>query len=185
MSKIIATEFLSLDGVMEAPGPDHDFAKAGWTMAYGNAEVFALKEEELLEARALLLGRVTYDGFAAAWPERTGEFADRMNSLPKYVVSRSPRRLAWNNARQIDGDLLEAVRALRARPGADVLVAGSASIVQQLVRAALLDELRLLVYPVALGEGKRLLDDGVAGAFALAEVRRLGEVALLRHVRKV
>lgn len=183
MSKIIASEFLSLDGVMEAPGPDHDFPKAGWTMPYFHAEIGKLKLEELLEARALLLGRDTYDGFAAAWPSRTGELADRINTLPKYVASRSPRKLAWNNARQIDGDLLEAVRSLRARAGADILIAGSASIVQQLLRADLLDELRLLIYPVALGEGKRLLD-GTAATLALAESRRLGEAVLMRYVRK-
>lgn len=183
MSKIVASEFLSLDGVMEAPGPGHDFPKAGWTVPFWGEDIGQIKYEELLEARALLLGRDTYDGFAAAWPARTGEFADRMNTLPKYVASRTPRKLAWNNARQIDGDLLEAVRSLRARAGADIVIAGSASIVQQLLRADLLDELRLLVYPVALGEGKRLLD-GVSTTLALAETRKLREVVLVRYVRK-
>jgi dihydrofolate reductase len=157
MGRIVVTEFVSLDGVMEAPGGGEDFEHAGWTFEIARGdEGDKFKLDEALEAEALLLGRKTYQGFAAAWPDREGEFADKFNNMPKYVVSSTLEQAEWNNSTLLDGDVVEEVSKLRQQPGGDIVVHGSAELVQTLLEHDLVDELRLMVFPVVLGTGKRL-----------------------------
>jgi len=162
MRKIVVSEFVSLDGVMEDPGGAEGFEHGGWTMPYWSDELGAFKTEELVAADALLLGRVTYEAFAAAWPGRSDEggFADRMNGYRKYVVSSTLKDPDWNNSTVLSGDLVEELTSLKNEPGADLLVAGSAMLVQGLLARGLVDQLRLAVYPVLLGTGKRLFGEG-------------------------
>jgi len=152
---------MSLDGVFEAPGPDGSGYKyAGWTMVYGNDEFMKFKMEELSAADAQLLGRITYEGFARAWPERSGdEFSDTFNSMPKYVVSKTLKKATWNNSHIIKKDVAKEIARLKAKEGKDILVAGSGQLVNFLLELGLVDELRLLVYPVILGTGKRLFNN--------------------------
>jgi dihydrofolate reductase len=159
MADIVITEFISLDGVVEDPGGAEGFVHGGWTFPYWNDEIAAFKLDETLRVDALLLGRVTYEGFAAAWPGRTDEqgFADKMNAMPKYVVSATLVDPEWSNTTVV---ALDEVASLKERHEGDVLVAGSASLARALVEDGLADELRLLVYPVALGTGKRLFGEG-------------------------
>jgi dihydrofolate reductase len=160
MSKVIVTEFVSLDGVMEAPGGGEGFKHAGWTFKINRGEEGdQFKLDETRDADALLLGRVTYEGFAAAWPSRKGEFADKLNSMPKYVVSSTLEEPEWNNSTVLKGDVVEEVQKLRRRLGGNIVVHGSAQLVQMLVEHDLVDELRLMVFPVVLGTGKRLFGD--------------------------
>ena len=160
MGKIVVTEFVSLDGVMEAPGGGEDFKHAGWTFKINRGkEGDQFKLDETRETEALLLGRVTYEGFATAWPSRKGEFADKFNSMAKYVVSSTLEKPAWNNSTVLKGDVVEEVRMLRERLGGNIVVHGSAHLVQTLVEHDLVDELRLMVFPVVLGAGKRLFGD--------------------------
>lgn len=157
MSRIIATEFISLDGVVEAPGGGEAFEYAGWSFEISRGdEGNKFKVDELAESEALLLGRRTYEGFAAAWPSRTGEFADKFNRMPKYVVSSTLGAPEWSNTTVLRGDLAEEVGRLRERSGGPIVVHGSPTLVQGLIEHDLLDELRLMVYPVVLGKGKRL-----------------------------
>jgi dihydrofolate reductase len=157
MGRIVVTEFVSLDGVMEAPGGGEDFEHAGWTFEIARGdEGDQFKLDETLETEALLLGRKTYEGFAAAWPGREGEFADKFNNMPKYVVSSTLEKAEWNNSTLLDGDVVEEVSKLRQQPGGDIVVHGSAQLVQTLLEHDLVDELRLMVFPVVLGSGKRL-----------------------------
>ena len=168
MRKIVVSEFMSLDGVVEDPGGAEGYEHGGWTFAYWNDEVAAFKSEELLASDALLLGRVTYEGFAAAWPGRTDEqgFADRMNRNRKYVVSSTLDKAEWNNSTVISlGD----IDGVKQEPGQDILVAGSATLVRALLRDGLVDELRLAVYPIVLGTGKRLFGDGSYTKLDLAQ----------------
>jgi len=163
MRRIVVSEFVSLDGVMEDPGGAEKFEFGGWTMPYWNDDLARFKAEELFASDALLLGRVTYQAFAAAWPAMTDEmgFADRMNSNRKYVVSSTLNTTdEWKNSSLIKGDLVDAVTKLKQEPGQDILVGGSATLVQALMRHELVDELRLAVYPLVLGTGKRLWGDG-------------------------
>jgi dihydrofolate reductase len=158
MSRIVATEFVSLDGVMEAPGGGEGYRHAGWTFKIDRGpEGDQFKLEETLKAEALLLGRVTYEGFAAAWPNMEGEFADKFNTMPKYVVSSTLTDPSWNNSTVLGGDIAAAVTKLKESHDGDIYVHGSAQLVQALLEHDLLDELRLMVFPVILGEGKRLL----------------------------
>ena len=162
MGKIVVTEFISLDGVIEAPGGGESFKHAGWSFKFSRGdEGDKFKLDETRSSEVLLLGRVTYEGFAAAWPSRDGEFADKFNSMPKYVVSStlSDAEATWNNTKVIRGDLRTEVAKLKAEPGGDVLVHGSARLVQGLIRLDLVDELRLMVFPIILGSGKRLFSD--------------------------
>jgi dihydrofolate reductase len=160
MGRIVVTEFVSLDGVIEAPGGGEDFEHAGWSFDVERGdEGDRFKLDETLSAEALLLGRVTYEGFAAAWPSREGEFADKFNTMPKYVVSSTLEEPEWNNSTVLKGDVAAEVARLRQRHDGDVVVHGSASLVQTLVEHDLVDELRLMVYPVVLGKGKRLFDE--------------------------
>ena len=160
MARIVVTEFVSLDGVMEDPGGAEDFKYGGWTFEFDRGdEGNKFKLDEALEADALLLGRVTYEGFAAARPSRTGEFADKFNDMPKYVVSSTLDQPDWNNSTVLEGDVVEAVSKLRESPVGDIVVHGSAQLVQTLVEHDLVDELRLMVFPVVLGSGKRLFGE--------------------------
>ena len=163
MRKIIVSEFVSLDGIMEGPGPDDPFKYAGWTMPYVDETFLRFKHDELFACDTLLLGRLTYEGFAKAWPLQKDEqgFADRMNNMPKYVVSTSLDEAPWNNTYLIKDDVVGQLRALKEDPGRDILVAGSGVLVELLMHHNLVDEYRLLVYPVVLGAGKRLFKDGV------------------------
>jgi len=160
MGRIVVTEFVSLDGVMEAPGGGEDFEHAGWTFEIARGEEGdKFKLDEAFDAEALLLGRVTYEGFAAAWPSREGEFADKFNSMPKYVVSSTLDEAEWNNSTVLGGDVVENVSKLRQGSDGDIVVHGSARLVQTLLEHDLVDELRLMVFPVVLGTGKRLFGD--------------------------
>ncbi len=157
MGRIVITEFVSLDGVMEDPGGGENFRHGGWTFEIDRGqEGDKFKLDETLEAEALLLGRVTYEGFAAAWPSMEGEFADKFNSMPKYVVSSTLEEPEWNNSTVLEGDVVEEVSKLRREFDGDIVVHGSAMLVHTLLEHDLVDELRLMVFPVVLGTGKRL-----------------------------
>lgn len=164
MGRIVVSEFVTLDGVMEAPGGGEDFELGGWAFQFERgAEGDQFKVDELMASDALLLGRVTYEGFAAAWPGREDEagFGQKFNSMPKYVVSSTlSEPLAWNNSHLLKGDPVEAVQELRAQPGGDILVNGSCQLVQMLASNGLVDEYRLMVFPVVLGAGKRMFELG-------------------------
>ena len=159
MGRIVVTEFVSVDGVMEDPGGAEDFEHGGWTFEIDRGEGDQFKLEETMASDALLLGRVTYEGFAAAWPSREGEFADKFNSMPKYVVSSTLREPEWENTTVLTGDVPDEVAQLKERHDRDVVVHGSAQLAQMLVEHDLVDELRLMVFPVALGKGKRLFGE--------------------------
>ena len=177
MAKIVVSEFVSLDGVMEAPGGDDDFKRGAWTFEYDRGdEGNAFKLEETMEADALLLGRRTYEGFAAAWPERDGEFADKFNGMTKYVVSSTLTDPGWTNTTVLSGDLAEDVGELRDSGEGTIVVHGSAQLVQGLLEAGLVDELRLMVFPVVLGYGKRLFAETAdSHGLRLTESRVVGD----------
>ena len=157
MGRIVVTEFISLDGVVEDPGGSEDFKYGGWSFEFSRGEEGdKFKLDETMAAAALLLGRVTYGGFAEAWPARTGDFAERFNSMPKYVVSSTLDNPVWNNSTVIKGDIAQAVGELRAQLEGDIVVHGSVQLVQYLLEHDLVDELRLMVFPVVLGRGKTL-----------------------------
>jgi dihydrofolate reductase len=160
VGKIIATEFVSLDGVVEAPGGGEDFKYGGWSFEFDRGdEGDKFKLDETLSSEALLLGRVTYEGFAAAWPSREGEFADKFNTMPKYVVSSTLKDPEWNNTTVLEGDVAEEVAQLKQRHEGDIVVHGSPRLVQTLLEHDLVDELRLMVFPVVLGSGKRIFGE--------------------------
>ena len=165
MRKVIASEFVSLDGVMEDPGGSEEFEHGGWAFQFDRGpEGDKFKFDELAAADALLLGRVTYEGFAAAWPqmeEQTGEYGAWMNGYPKYVVSTTLEEpLEWNNSTLIKGNVSEEVSNLKRQPGKDILIFGSGDLVNALMQHGLIDEYRLMVFPVVVGGGKRLFRDG-------------------------
>ena len=162
MRKLIVTEFVSVDGVMEAPGGEPGYAHSGWTTLFPfEDQQGAYKLEEALEAEALLLGRVTYQGFAAAWPERDDPegFAAKLNRMPKYVVTSTLQSLTWENSTALSGDVAAEVSRLKAQDGGPLLVYGSRTLVQALYEHDLVDEYRLMVFPVVLGSGRRLFPD--------------------------
>jgi dihydrofolate reductase len=160
MGRIVVSEFVSLDGVMEDPGGSEDFKHGGWTFEISTGdEGMQFKVDETMQSEAMLLGRKTYEGFAEAWPERDGEFADRFNGMPKYVVSSTLRDPEWTNTTVVGGDLPSAVAGVREQTSGDVVVHGSAQLVQGLLDADLVDEMRLMVFPVVLGSGKRLFGE--------------------------
>ena len=157
MGNVVVTEFVSLDGVVEAPGGGEDFVHGGWSFDVSRGdEGDKFKLDETMSSEALLLGRVTFEGFAAAWPERDGEFADKFNEMPKYVVSSTLADPEWSNTTVLRGDLAEEITKLKQDHDGDVVVHGSPSLVQALLERDLVDELRLMVFPVVLGSGKRL-----------------------------
>ena len=181
MRRIVVTEFVTLDGVMEDPGGAEKSERGGWAFQFNRGpEGDKFKLDETLASDALLLGRLTYEGFAAAWPSRTGEFAEKMNNMPKYVVSAALEHPGWNNSTQIKSNIVEEVTRLKAMPGGDILVAGSARLVNLLMEYDLIDEYRLMVYPIILGKGKRLFDIGSAKhPLHLADARMVGEGVLI------
>ena len=157
MGRIVVTEFVSLDGVMEDPGGGETFKHGGWSFEISRGDDGdKFKLDEALSAEALLLGRVTYEGFAEAWPAREGEFADKFNTMPKYVISSTLDEAEWNNSIVLKGDVAEEVAKLKQGHAGDIVVHGSARLVQTLVEHDLVDEFRLMVFPVLLGSGKRL-----------------------------
>jgi len=160
VGRIVVTEFMSLDGVIEDPGGAEDFRHGGWSFEISRGdEGDKFKLDETMSAEALLLGRVTYEGFAEAWPSREGEFADKFNTMPKYVVSSTLEEPEWNNTTVLKGDVAEEVAKLKQEQEGDVVVHGSPRLVQTLVELDLVDELRLMVFPVVLGTGKRLFGE--------------------------
>ena len=161
MGRIVVTEFVSVDGVMEAPGPDgRGFKHEGWTFNISRGEEGdKFKLDETLNAEAQLLGRVTYEGFASAWPSVKDEFGDKFNNMPKYVVSSTIEKAEWNNSTVLKGDVVKEVSKLKQRLDGDIVVHGSAQLVQTLLAHDLVDELRLMVFPVVLGSGKRLFGE--------------------------
>jgi dihydrofolate reductase len=160
VGRIVVTEFVSLDGVVEGPGGGESYRHVGWTFEIDRGEDGnRFKLDEALASDALLLGRVTYEGFAAAWPSRDGEFADKFNSMPKYVVSSTLRYPEWNNSTVLSGDLAEEVAKLKTEQDGEIVVHGSPSLVQALTEHDLVDEFRLMVFPVVLGTGKRLFGE--------------------------
>jgi dihydrofolate reductase len=187
MSRVVVSEFVSLDGVMEDPGGAEGYEHGGWTFQVDQGPDGAkFKVEELLAADALLLGRVTYQGFAAAWPSMdTGEFGEKMNSVRKYVVSSTltDAEATWNNTTVVRGDVGAEVAKLKAQPGGDLLVAGSGQLVRTLTGLGLVDEYRLMVFPIVLGTGKRLFsDESGAPRFSLVDAKTSGAgVLLLRY----
>ncbi|HEX6489876.1 MAG TPA: dihydrofolate reductase family protein [Gaiellaceae bacterium] len=185
MAKIIVTEFVSLDGVMEDPGGAEDFKHGGWTFEIDRGEGDTFKLEETQETDALLLGRVTYEGFAEAWPSREGEFADKFNAMPKYVVSSTLESAGWNNTTLLKGDPVEKVAKLRREQDGRIVVHGSAQLVQTLLEHDLVDELRLMVFPLLLGSGRRLFGDtSDKQRLQLVESRTVGDgVAILIYRR--
>jgi dihydrofolate reductase len=163
VSKVVVSEFVTVDGVIEDPGGGEGFQHAGWAFRFDRGpEGDQFKLDEVTKADALLLGRVTYQEFAKAWPSMTGAgaFADKMNSMPKFVVSAELDKAEWNNSTVITGNVPEAVAKLKQQPGGDILINGSARLVQSLIAHDLIDEYRLMVFPVVLGSGKRLFADG-------------------------
>jgi dihydrofolate reductase len=181
MSKVVVSEFVSLDGVVEDPGGAEGYKHGGWSFKFNRgAEGDKYKVDELSAADALLLGRVTYQGFAKAWPSiKDAEgFADKMNSMRKYVVSNSLKdsEATWNNTTVIRGDMAAEVAKLKARSGGDLLVFGSSRLAQSLAEHGLVDDYRLMVYPVILGSGKRLFaDSGKMAALKLVDARPAGD----------
>ncbi|HEY3105310.1 MAG TPA: dihydrofolate reductase family protein [Gaiellaceae bacterium] len=160
MGRIVVTEFVSLDGVLEDPGGSENFKYGGWSFEISRGdEGDRFKLDETMATDALLLGRRTYEGFAAAWPSREGEFADKFNSMPKYVVSSTLTNPEWSNSTVLNGDLNEEIPRLIAEHQGDIVVHGSAQLVQSLLENDLVDEVRLMVYPVVLGSGKRLFGE--------------------------
>jgi dihydrofolate reductase len=160
MGRIVVTEFVSLDGVLEDPGGAEDFRHGGWSFEFSRGdEGDKFKLDETISSEALLLGRKTYEGFAAAWPSREGEFADKFNTMPKYVVSTTLEDPEWANSTVLKGDVVEEVTKLRQEQDGDIVVHGSAQLVQTLVEHDLVDELRLMVFPVVLGSGRRLFGE--------------------------
>jgi dihydrofolate reductase len=176
MGRLVVTEFVSVDGVFEDPGGAESYEHGGWTFEYDRGEDGnKFKLDELLEARVQLLGRKTYEGFAAAWPQRDGPFADKLNRDPKVVVSTTLSDPKWQNTTVVSGDLVEQVSKLKEDTDGAILVAGSGTLVATLLAADLVDELRLMVFPTILGRGRRLFPDGIDRLkLKLAESRAVG-----------
>jgi dihydrofolate reductase len=172
MRNLVVTEFISLDGVIENPG---------WTFKYWNDEIAAFKGEETSNSDALLLGRVTYDGFSQAWPNSPDEGAPYFNNVKKYVVSNTLTNPEWNNTSVISDNVVEQIKQLKQQDGTNITVHGSGKLAQFLIANGLVDQLRLLVYPVVIGKGQRLFENGPEVAFNLIETRTLngGVVAMI------
>ena len=181
MARIVVTEFVSLDGVVEDPGGSEDFKYGGWSFEFDRGdEGNQFKFDETRNSAGMLLGRVTYEGFAEAWPQRDGEFADIFNSMPKYVVSSTLTDPEWTNSTVLEGDVVAAVSKLREGPDGDIVVHGSAQLAQTLVEHDLVDELRLMVFPVVLGTGKRLFGDpGDKKKLKLVDSKVVGDGVLI------
>jgi len=175
MRKLVVSEFISLDGVVEEPS---------WTLPYWNDEIAQFKYDELFSSDALLVGRVTYQGFAAAWPSRTDEqgYADRMNTLPKHVVTTTLQEASWNNSTLVKQNIFDKISRLKEQPGQNILVFGSGTLANSLIQKNLVDEYNLLVYPVLVGNGKRLFNNGSQAALKLFQSKNFSSgVVLLRY----
>jgi dihydrofolate reductase len=187
MGKLVVTEFVTLDGVFQDPGGTGEFERGGWAFQFDQGDEGAkFKFDELLASDAQLLGRVTYEGFAKAWPtmEGTGEFGEKMNAMPKFVVSTTLDNPEWNNTNVLKGDLAKEVEALKQQFAGDILVAGSGQLVTSLLANDLVDELHLMVFPILLGDGKRLFANAEATKpLKLVESRQTGAVAILTFSR--
>ena len=177
MGRIVVTEYISVDGVVEAPSGTEDFPRVGWIDDFTRGpEGEAFKLDETMTSDALLLGRVTYDGFAPVWPHVPGEFAEKFNSMPKYVVSSTLVSPEWNNTTVLGGDVVEEVTKLKAHHDRDIVVHGSPQLAQTLIEHDLVDELRLMVYPVIVGAGKRLFaETSATKRLELAEAKTVGD----------
>ena len=189
MGEVVVTEFMSLDGVIEAPGGGEEYEHAGWTFEFNRGdEGDEFKTEEVMDADAQLLGRVTYEGFAAAWPamrDKFGEFSEKFNAMPHYVVSTtlSDEDASWDNSTVIRDDVAGAVRILKEEVERDILVSGSATLVRSLAAEGLVDIYRLMVFPVVLGTGKRLFPDGFPhGELELVESKPMGPDGIITLV---
>jgi dihydrofolate reductase len=176
MGKVVVTEFVSLDGVIEDPGGSEDFKHGGWSFEFDRGDDGdKFKLDEAMESDALLLGRVTFEGFADAWPSRDGEFADKFNEMPKYVVSTTLEDPEWNNSTVIKDDVAGEVEKLKGQHDGDIAVHGSGQLVQTLMENDLVDEYRLMVFPVVLGSGKRLFGEASdAKTLKLADTKQVG-----------
>jgi dihydrofolate reductase len=186
MGRIVVTEFASLDGVVEDPGGSENFKYGGWSFEISRGdEGDKFKLDETMASDALLLGRVTYEGFADAWPSRDGEFADKFNDMPKYVVSSTLSEPEWNNSTVLKGDIAAELERLKDQYGGDIVVHGSVQLAQYLLDHDLVDELRLMVYPVVLGRGKRLFGEtSDKKPLRLAESKVVGDgVVILTYAR--
>jgi dihydrofolate reductase len=183
MGKVVVSQFVTLDGVMEDPGGSEGSDRGGWAFQFERGpEGDKFKLDEVMASDALLLGRVTYQGFADAWPSRTGEFADKFNGMPKFVVSTTMDEAEWQNSTLIKGDVAEEVSKLKQQLGGDILVNGSRQLVQTLMEDDLVDEYRLMVFPVVLGAGKRLFTDGSdMSALRLVEAKPAADVVILTY----
>ena len=159
MRTLIVSEYVTLDGVMEAPGGEPTHPYTGWVIDYEGEEQMAYKFKEVVDAETLLVGRVTYESFAGAWPDYKGEFADKMNSMPKVVVSNTLKNPEWNNTTVLEGDVVAGIRALKEQDGRPILVHGSTTLVHTLLDHDLVDMLRLMVFPVTIGPGSRVFPD--------------------------
>lgn len=186
MGKIIATQYISLDGVIQDPVGMEGSGLGDWTGPFKRGpKGDRFKHQELMDSGALILGRVTYDGFAAVWPTVNDPegFAARINAMPKFVASRTLKTAEWNNSSLIAGDLIEATRSAKASAKGDILIYGSASIVHQLAPHGLIDEYRLMVFPMVLGRGIRLFPENYAQKLSLVENEQFGDgITLLRYV---
>jgi dihydrofolate reductase len=189
MGKLVVSEFISLDGVIEDPGGAEGSVNGGWSFRHPTPDGEQFKYEELMAADVLLLGRITYQGFAAAWPsmeEATGEYGKKMNAMPKVVVSTTLTGPDWNNSTVVSGDVPARVAELKDKYHGDVLVFASAKLVETLREHDLVDEYRLMVHPVVLGGGKRLFAEGTAPAdLELADCRKAGPDVLVLTYRPV
>jgi len=176
VGRIVVSQFVTVDGVFEDPGGSEKFERGGWAFQFERGpEGDKFKLDEVMTSEALLLGRITFEGFADAWPSRTGEFADKFNGMRKYVVSSTIGEPEWNNSTVISGNVVEEVSRLREAEGGDILVNGSAALVRTLLENDLVDEYRLMVFPVVLGKGKRLfIDTDGAKPLRLADSRPVG-----------
>jgi dihydrofolate reductase len=184
MRELIVSEFLTLDGVMEAPGGEPTHPHTGWVFDFMSKEQEQYKLEEVREAEALLLGRVTYEGFSEAWPPRSGEFADKMNRMPKFVASTTLREPEWENTTVLGGDVPAEVAKLKQADGGPILVGGSCTLVQSLMPHGLIDEYRLMIFPVVLGSGKRLFGETPEKTpLELADTRTFGSGVVVQAYR--
>ena len=181
MAKVVVSQFITLDGVVEDPGGSENHERGGWAFKFNRGpEGDKFKLDEVMASDALLLGRVTYEGFAEAWPSRSGDFADKFNDMRKYVVSATMENADWSNSTLIKDDVAGEVAKLREEPGGDILVNGSVQLVQTLIENDLVDELRLMVFPVVLGTGKRLFTEASDSTpFRLADTKPAGETLVL------
>ncbi len=182
MRKLVVSEYVTLDGVMEDPGGAEKTPHGGWTWPYWNDEMGKFKGDEMSATDSLLLGRKTYEAFAAAWPNMEGQLgADVMNNIPKYVASRTLKKLDWNNSRLLGPDLEKEVTKLKQQTGKNILVYGSSKLVHSLVQHNLVDDYWLCVYPVVVGKGKRLFGEDNHVTLKLLETKQFATGVAVLH----